>query len=307
MFGKRTVFSLLLVLSLLASVLAACGTTPAPTSPPAKATDVPATAVPAAKDLLDEVKEAGNLLVSTDPNYAPQSFLNDSGELDGFDVDVAKEVAKRLGVEVEFVTPDWDMITGGNWGGRWDLSIGSMTPTEAALRDPVVHRSLLLYPGLLCRAQGQHQHQESRLIWRARRWAWARPRPTRTISTAPWPCMGGEVMYDPPTGMRCQALLDRCRGDPGPGPGRRRPPGRGDVGPAHHPERHRRGRAAQVHRHPRLLRAAGLCPGQEPWPVGQDAGRAERASWPTCTSDGTLSDLSLKWYGIDITTADHAG
>jgi len=74
---------------------------------------------------------AGKLVVSTDPNYAPQSFLNDAGELDGFDIDVAKEVAKRLGVEVEFVTPDWDMITAGNWGGRWDVSIGSMTPTEA--------------------------------------------------------------------------------------------------------------------------------------------------------------------------------
>ncbi len=67
--------------------------------------------------------------VSTDPNYAPQSFLNDQGQLDGFDVDVAKEAAKRLGVTVEFVTPDWDTITAGHWGDRWDVSIGSMTPT----------------------------------------------------------------------------------------------------------------------------------------------------------------------------------
>ncbi len=51
--------------------------------------------------------------------------------MDGFDVDVAREVAKRLGVEVEFVTPSWDIITAGNWNGRWDLSIGSMTPTKA--------------------------------------------------------------------------------------------------------------------------------------------------------------------------------
>jgi len=81
-------------------------------------------------DLYGYVKLAKKLVVSTDPNYAPQSFLNDKGELDGFDIDVAKEVAKRLGVEVEFVTPDWDMITAGSWGGRWDISIGSMTPTE---------------------------------------------------------------------------------------------------------------------------------------------------------------------------------
>ncbi len=81
------------------------------------------------KDLLSTIKARGVMRVSTDPNYKPQSFLNEKGELDGFDIDVSKEVAKRLGVKVEFVTPDWDAITGGNWGGRWDVSIGSMTIT----------------------------------------------------------------------------------------------------------------------------------------------------------------------------------
>ncbi len=82
-----------------------------------------------AASVLDEIMAAGVIKVSTDANYAPQSFLNDKGELEGFDISVAKEVAKRLGVKVEFVTPDWDLITSGNWGKRWDLSIGSMTPT----------------------------------------------------------------------------------------------------------------------------------------------------------------------------------
>jgi polar amino acid transport system substrate-binding protein len=77
---------------------------------------------------------AGVIKVSTDANYAPQSFLNDKGELEGFDVSVAKEVAKRLGVKVEFVTPDWDLITSGNWGKRWDISIGSMTPTAERMK-----------------------------------------------------------------------------------------------------------------------------------------------------------------------------
>ena len=81
-------------------------------------------------DLWGQVQIAGRLVVSSDPNYAPQSFLNDAGELDGFDIDVSKEAAERLGVTAEFVTPDWDMITPGSWGGRWDISIGSMTPTE---------------------------------------------------------------------------------------------------------------------------------------------------------------------------------
>jgi len=82
------------------------------------------------KDLLDQVMEAGVLKVSSDANYAPQSFLDDDGEWTGFDVDVAREVAKRMGVELELMAIDWDIITGGSWNARWDVSIGSMTVTE---------------------------------------------------------------------------------------------------------------------------------------------------------------------------------
>ncbi len=80
-------------------------------------------------DVLDEILAAGVIKVSTDANYAPQSFIAENGKLDGFDINVAQEVAKRLGVKIEFVTPDWDMITSGKWSKRWDLSVGSMTPT----------------------------------------------------------------------------------------------------------------------------------------------------------------------------------
>jgi len=83
-----------------------------------------------AGEVLDRIMAAGTLKVATDPNWAPQSFLNDENKMDGFDVDVARELAKRLGVKVEFVTPSWDIITAGHWSGRWDLSVGSMTPTK---------------------------------------------------------------------------------------------------------------------------------------------------------------------------------
>ena len=96
-------------------------------------------------DLLSVIKSRGYLLVSTDPNYAPQSFLNTAGkrpaqtkcpsdalttaEMQGFDVDVAAELGKRLGVETCFATPNWDAITAGNWADKWDISVGSMTVT----------------------------------------------------------------------------------------------------------------------------------------------------------------------------------
>ena len=56
-------------------------------------------------DLLQEVKDRGVLRVSTDPAYPPQSFQDESGDFKGFDIDVAEEIAKRLGVEVEWITP----------------------------------------------------------------------------------------------------------------------------------------------------------------------------------------------------------
>ncbi len=82
-----------------------------------------------ADDLLGDIEERGTIRVSTDANYAPQSYLDENGDFIGFDIDVATEIAERLGVAVEFVTPDWDVITAGNWGGQWDMSVGSMTVT----------------------------------------------------------------------------------------------------------------------------------------------------------------------------------
>lgn len=82
-----------------------------------------------AGDLLETIRDRGTIIVSTDPNYAPQSFLEPDGSFVGFDIDVATEIADRLGVDIEFETPDWDLITAGNWGERWDISVGSMTIT----------------------------------------------------------------------------------------------------------------------------------------------------------------------------------
>ena len=92
---------------------------------------------PAETGLLADIKARGVIKVSTDPNYAPQSFLEPDGDFVGFDIDVAREIGKRLEVEVEFVTPDWDVITAGNWGDQWDISVGSMTITTA--RQAIMH------------------------------------------------------------------------------------------------------------------------------------------------------------------------
>jgi polar amino acid transport system substrate-binding protein len=83
-----------------------------------------------AGEVLDSIMAKKTIMVATDANWPPQSFINDKNVMDGFDVDVAHEIAKRLGVEIEFITPSWDIITAGNWNGRWDMHVGSMTPTK---------------------------------------------------------------------------------------------------------------------------------------------------------------------------------
>ena len=83
-----------------------------------------------AGDVLDKIMSSKTLKVATDANWPPQSFINADNVMDGFDVDVAREIAKRLGAEIEFITPSWDIITAGNWNGRWDMHVGSMTPTK---------------------------------------------------------------------------------------------------------------------------------------------------------------------------------
>ncbi len=87
-----------------------------------------------AGDTLDRVMHRQLLTVATNSGWPPQSYLDERNELVGFDIDVSRELAKRLGIEVTFVTPDFMLMTGGHWGGRWDIAVGSITPTRARAR-----------------------------------------------------------------------------------------------------------------------------------------------------------------------------
>jgi polar amino acid transport system substrate-binding protein len=122
-----------LLLGVLALVAAGCGED----APPSAGGGTPAAETVCdthdtnAGDLLAEICTNGEIRVSTDPAYPPQSELNpETGEYEGFDIDVATENADRLGVEVAWETPDWEVLTAGGWNDRWDMSVGSMTPTN---------------------------------------------------------------------------------------------------------------------------------------------------------------------------------
>lgn len=118
---------LIVMVAVFAVILAACSkSTPAPNPAPDGGGNTDSTAT----GLLKSIQDAGVIRVSTDPAYPPQSSLNPkTGEYEGFDIDVANEIAKRLGVKTEWETPKWGLIIAGKWQGRWDMSVGSMTVT----------------------------------------------------------------------------------------------------------------------------------------------------------------------------------
>lgn len=66
------------------------------------------TEAPAEDKSLETIKANGKIIVGLDDSYPPMGFRDDKNEVVGFDIDLAKEVAKRMGVEVEFQPIDWD-------------------------------------------------------------------------------------------------------------------------------------------------------------------------------------------------------
>jgi polar amino acid transport system substrate-binding protein len=117
-----------LIAALLLTMLitAACGGDTAETTAAPNET----TAATGGDDLLAKILADGEIVVSTDPAYPPQSELNPAtNEYEGFDIDVATEIATRLGVTVSWTNPAWEAITSGNWADRWQMSVGSMTIT----------------------------------------------------------------------------------------------------------------------------------------------------------------------------------
>lgn len=126
--------TLLALLTGAALVAGACGASASP-SPSAAAGTYCEKAVAAGEaetTLLGFVCKQGVVRISTDPNYPPFSSLNaTTNEYEGFDIDVAKLIAEKLGVTIQWETPSWDALTAGNWADRWDVSVGSMAQTES--------------------------------------------------------------------------------------------------------------------------------------------------------------------------------
>lgn len=100
-------------------------------------------------DLLAKVKDEGKLLVGTEGTYPPFTFHDEKGDLTGFDVEISKEVAKRLGVEAEFLETQWDAMFAGLDAKRFDMVANQVGIREDRLEkydfsDPYISSAAVL-------------------------------------------------------------------------------------------------------------------------------------------------------------------
>jgi L-cystine transport system substrate-binding protein len=124
---KKVIFSLLIFA--LIGVLAACGAGEEKNNADENTNDNSGETT----NLYDQVMEKGVLTVGTEGVYAPFSFHNDAGELTGYDVEVIKEVAKRMELEVKFEETQWDSMFAGLNSERFDLIANQVSINEDRL------------------------------------------------------------------------------------------------------------------------------------------------------------------------------
>ena len=106
-----------------------------------------------AADLLDEAKARGTLRIACEGTYPPFNYKDEQGQLTGFDVEIGKALAAKLGVKPEFVTSEWSGILAGLQAGKYDVIINQVAATDARretfdFSGPYV----ISYPQLIVRA-----------------------------------------------------------------------------------------------------------------------------------------------------------
>lgn len=100
------------VVALLALILAVC------------------TALADGEDQLAAIKAKGEIVVATEGAWAPWTYHDEQGNLVGFDVEVAKAIADKLGVTATFAETEWDGIFAGLDAGRYDIAANGVEVTD---------------------------------------------------------------------------------------------------------------------------------------------------------------------------------
>ena len=83
-----------------------------------------------AQDLLDQIRAKGEIVIATEGTWSPWTFHDKEGKLTGYDIEVGRLIAQKLGVKPQFVEGKWDGLLAGISAGRYDIMINGvdMTP-----------------------------------------------------------------------------------------------------------------------------------------------------------------------------------
>ena len=83
-----------------------------------------------AADQLAAIQASGKLIVALEGAWQPWSYHDESDTLVGYDVEVSRAIAEKLGVEPEYVESDWDSLFAGLDAGRYDMVCNGVEVTE---------------------------------------------------------------------------------------------------------------------------------------------------------------------------------
>ena len=124
---RRTFISLMSVMAA-AGVLSLAGCSSNTSASTASSTAASASA--AASNKLETIQSNGKLVIALEGAWQPWSFHDESDTLVGYDVEVSRAIAEKLGVEPEYVESDWDSLFAGLDAGRYDLVCNGVEVTE---------------------------------------------------------------------------------------------------------------------------------------------------------------------------------
>ena len=124
---RRTFISLMSVMAA-AGVLTLSGCSNSSGSTAASGTA--ASVAPAAGDQLSNIQSSGKLIVALEGAWQPWSYHDESDTLVGYDVEVSRAIAEKLGVEPEYVESDWDSLFAGLDAGRFDIVCNGVEVTD---------------------------------------------------------------------------------------------------------------------------------------------------------------------------------
>ena len=120
-------------------------------------------------NILDNIRKNGVLRVGTAGDYQPMSYLDtETGTYTGFDVELAEDLAKSLGVETEYVKTSWPTLMEDTLAGKFDLAICGITVTDARKEQALMSEGYFKNgKTVLCRAEDADKYTSLEAINKA--------------------------------------------------------------------------------------------------------------------------------------------